>query len=327
MKNSRRFVASRNEDENKIEFQLIHSIYLNDEAAFDTLITTLPSVDTAIGTGKSKWTTLMFAVHKRRTYMVRKLLEMGADPNCFDHTTKKSCLHSACTSGYGLIARLLLQSQRIKDINDTTNVEGESPLFAAVKKSRKYCVELLLNYGLHSQVCNINVALKTNGQTPLFIACDKGDVEIAALLTDYKHMECDVNAAGNKGYTPLMKAVGKNHMDVVKILLKKNANINLVNNLRQCATVIAVRTKHYQISKLLLKENGHEVLYRRDYRDRTILDQCLKYHMGKEIIEFIRKLLHVNIHSAISCVNASPQHSKVPYIPSGVVQYICNMTY
>eukprot|EP01083_Nonionella_stella_P207471 753657_1 len=169
--------------------------------------------------------------------------------------------------------------------------------------------------------------LKTNGQTPLFIACDKGDVEIVKLLTDYQHMECDVNAAGNKGYTPLMKAVGKNHMDVVKILLNKHANINLVNNLKQCATVIAVRTKHYEISKLLFKENGHGVLYRRDYRDRTILDQCLKYHMDKEIVGFIKQLLYVNIQSAISCVNESPQHSKVPYIPSGVVQYICNMTY
>ena len=79
--------------------QLIKAIYGNREDAFDTLLEALLEqearpIDTVLGVGKGKWTALMFAVHKRRNDMVRKLLEKGADPNCFDHSTKKSALHS-----------------------------------------------------------------------------------------------------------------------------------------------------------------------------------------------------------------------------------------
>eukprot|EP00488_Nonionellina_sp_1-RS-2012_P003062 TRINITY_DN6227_c0_g1_i1.p1 TRINITY_DN6227_c0_g1~~TRINITY_DN6227_c0_g1_i1.p1 ORF type:complete len:142 (-),score=41.78 TRINITY_DN6227_c0_g1_i1:158-583(-) len=141
-------------------------------------------------------------------------------------------------------------------------------------------------------------------------------------------MECVVNAMDNKGYTPLMKAVAKLHLAAVKILMHRNANLNLVNNLKQCATVIAVRSKHYDLSKLLLDENGSDVLYRKDWRDRTLLDQCLKYHINKHITQYVRELLYQHIHSAISSVNSSSyDDSNVPYIPNGVVQYICNMTY
>eukprot|EP01083_Nonionella_stella_P171225 584427_1 len=121
---SRRFIASKTQDENKIEFQLIASIYQNDFAAFEALIGGLNSINQPIGTGKSKWTSLMFAVHKRRTQFVSKLLKLGADPNCFDHSTKKSCLHTACTFGYGGIAGLLLATGRINDINYCSNQEG-----------------------------------------------------------------------------------------------------------------------------------------------------------------------------------------------------------
>ena len=61
---------------------------------------------------------------------------------------------------------MLLATQRVRDINLAENEEGESALFAAVKKSRVHCVELLLKYSLHSQVCDINVRLKTNGHSP-----------------------------------------------------------------------------------------------------------------------------------------------------------------
>eukprot|EP00483_Globobulimina_turgida_P002650 UN02654 len=341
---TRRYFAAKTQDENKIEFQLIASIYQNDEAAFDTLIGTLDSIDQPIGTGKSKWTSLMFAVHKKRTRIVDKLLTMGADPNCYDHSTKKSCLHTACTFGYGGIAQLLLQTGKINDINHNNNEEGESLIYISVKKSRKYCVQLLLNYALHSQICNINVRLKTNGQTPIWIACDKGDIEIIRLLLRYKHMKCDLNLMDTKGYSPIMKAVGKNHIEVVKLLLDKQflnplgviANINLVNNWDQCATMIAVRTNNWKISKMLLNEDenhidedndNHGVLYRTDYRDRTILDVCIKYRRDKRIVGYIKKLLHVNIHSVIKSINTSKDHQNVPYLPNGVVQYICNMTY
>jgi len=339
-KQRRRYFAAKTGSETKLEFQLIQSIYQNDEEAFDALISTFDNVSVPIGTGRSKWTPLMFAVHKKRTKIVAKLLAMGADPNCIDHSTKKSCLHTACISGYGGIARMLLQSGKIDNINYNGNVEGESPIYGAIKKCQKYCVELLLKYELHQQVCDINVALKTNKQTPMYIACDKGDIEMVRLLLNYKHMRCDLNSMDDKGYTPLMKAVGKRHVEIVKLLLNYGSeygnnplpipNLNLVNKYKKCATMQACRTNNFKISKILLNidenlEGG--VLYRVDWRNRTLLDQCLQSHTDKRIIEYIKKLLYANIHSTIKSVNTSKDHENVPYLPSGVVQYICSMTY
>merc|ERR1719486_1557869 len=140
--------------------------------------------------------------------MVHKLLQLGADPNCIDRSTKKSALHSACTNGYNRIVRMLLATQKVRDINQTDD-EGESALFAAVKKSRLHCVELLLRHSLHKQVCDINVQPRTSGHSPLWLACDKGDLEVVQHLLNYKHMACALNAKGVKGYSPLMKAVSK----------------------------------------------------------------------------------------------------------------------
>ena len=195
-----------------------------------------------------------------------------------------------------------------------------------------------MDYRRHSQVCDINVALKTNKQTPMYIACDKGDIEIVKLLLNYKHMRCDLNAMDEKGYTPLMKAVGKGRTEIVKLLLNYgdqygqnplgNPNVNLTNNWKQCATMIAVRGKNFKITKILLNiEENEDVLYRRDHRGRTVLDFAVKYRIDKKIIEYVKKLLYLNIHSTIKSIETSKDHENVPFIPSGVVQYICTMTY
>ena len=147
----------------------------------------------------------MFAVHKRRWKFVINLLQKGANPNCIDAQTKRTCLHFTCTGGYARIARILLETKKIIDINDNSNTDGETPLYCAVKKGRIKCVELLLDYEVHSQVCDVN--LETNGHSPLWIACDKGDAAIVDLLINYKHCECNLNTRDNYGYTPLMKGM------------------------------------------------------------------------------------------------------------------------
>ena len=153
-------------------------------------------------------------------------------------------------------------------------------------------------------------------------------------------MRCDLNSIDKNGYTPLMKAVGKGHVEVVKLLLNYGdqhgnnplgiPDVNLVNNWQQCATMVACRTNNVKISKILLNvdenlEGG--VLYRLDYKDRSLLQQCINNHADKRIIEYIKKLLYANIHSTMKSINTSKDHENIPYLPDGVVQYICSMTY
>jgi len=268
-------------------------------------------------------------VHKRRWKFVIKLLQKGANVNCIDRSTKKTCLHLVCTGGYARIARYLLETKKIIDINNNATNDGESPLYCAVKKGRIKCVELLLDRSLHGQVCDIN--LKTHGHSPLLIACDKGDADMVKLLLDYEFMECDLNSQDNKGYTPLMKAVGKGHEKVVEMLLDKGdkLDLDLMNDgLNQCAAVIAVRANNFKIAKMILDRGfDGDVLYRKDWKDRTVLDQCARFRVPKEITNYVKELLHRKVHGVIQSINSSEMHQDVPYLPIGVVQSICNMTY
>ena len=103
--------------------------------------------------------------------------------------------------------------------------------------------------------------------------------------------------------------------------------------------MIAISINHFKISKLLLNgpdddydrfESDKRVLpqlYRTDYKGRTLLDQCKKYHADKRITNYIKKLLYVNIHSTIESIYKSKEHDIVPYVPRGVVQFICVCTY
>lgn len=330
-KASTRYVAIG--ERRSVEQQLIRSIYAKDETAFDTLVEALQtkygSVDVTIGFGRGKWAPLMFAVHKQRDTMVHKLLQLGADPNCADRSTKKSALHSACTNGYSRIVRMLLATQKVRDINEADNDEGSTALFTAVKRGHLHCVELLLRHSLHSQVCDINVQLRTSGHSPLWVACDKGDVEMVQRLLTYKHMACAIDAKGKKGYSPLMKAVSKGHEAVVRLLLNEDPkrenplgppDVTAENPLRQCAAKIAVRVHKYEIMRMLLDAEGNEgALYTLDYKGRDILEYSTHVKTDRRIGEDIKRRLCNDVSGAL--------REELPFLPQLIVQCICNMTY
>merc|ERR1712083_459603 len=126
-----------------------------------------------------------------------------------------------------------------------------------------------------------------------------------------------------------MKAVGKGHREVIQLLLSKSQKLDLtlMNNLNQCAAVIAVRSNKFEVAKMILDAQMNEdVLYRMDYKNRTLLDQCVQFRAPKEITNYVKKLLHRSVLSVMMSINTSKEHRDLPYLPSGVVQSICDMT-
>ena len=195
---------------------------------------------------------------------------------------------------------------------------------------------------MHSQICDINLQLRSNGQTPLWMACDRGDVQIVQLLIQYESMKCDLNAVDHKGYTPLMKAVGKGHVEVVKVLLDIEENgpdLTMVNQWQQCATMMAARTGNYGMTLLLAQHPGNEgVLFRRDIRNRSVFDflsaanglrKCeLKQHQQrKETSQWFKESLWATVTDGLCQAVCSKDHDNVPHLPDVIVRCISTMTY
>ena len=65
-------------------------------------------------------------------------------------------------------------------------------------------------------------ALITFVEAPLSIVCEKGHKDIAKMLLD---KQADINIQSLKGATPLYMACQQSHEDIVKMLLDKQADL------------------------------------------------------------------------------------------------------
>jgi len=115
---------------------------------------------------------------------------------------------------------------------------------------------------------------------------------IIKMLYHYKHHECmsdeqlkksisneinkinkdELNTAGN---TPLIVACEKNNKDIVKILIKNGANINMKNQDGLTALFYACEKEKIEIAKLLF-DNGADINKTSRYGDTPLLTACKK---------------------------------------------------
>jgi ankyrin repeat protein len=90
-------------------------------------------------------------------------------------------------------------------------------------------------------------------RTSLHVAAENGHLEIVKLLLGNN---ANINSqAGNKK-TPLHVAVENGHLEIVKLLLGNNANINSQEDLGYSSLHVAVEKGHLEIVKLLLENNA-----------------------------------------------------------------------
>ena len=112
---------------------------------------------------------------------------------------------------------------------------------------------------LLSEGADVNYINK-KGQFALYNACSNGDADMIALLLKNK-AQIDLKF---KGWSSLTIASYGNHIAVVELLLKNNANVDSQNNDGASALHISSEKGHDEVVKLLL-ENGAKVdLQRKD---------------------------------------------------------------
>lgn len=120
----------------------------------------------------------------------------------------------------------ILSVTKQKDFIDCQNEVGETPLFKAILFGHLKCVDLILNEGASIRLTmpgDINV---------LHVAAEFGHVDILKHLLEYddgvaEDMIDKLTSADRKGLGPIHFAVLNNHVECVKCLLSKNADIRL----------------------------------------------------------------------------------------------------
>jgi ankyrin repeat protein len=213
-------------------------------------------------------TALIRASSRGRTEIVKLLLKAGANPDTKDNYGE-TALMRASLSGHKDIVILLLKAGANPDTKDNY---GETALMKASYNGHKEIVKLLLKAG-----ADVNLQA-TRGDTALMNASKRprrpthpcvvrtharerrdggmrgkrreGHKDIVELLLK---AGANVDIQNNKGYTALMWASlsGRKDIEIFKPLLEAGADVNLGDKLGETALTIARRRGHTAIVELL----------------------------------------------------------------------------
>lgn len=149
------------------------------------------------------------------------------------------------------------------------------------------CIEAFIQEGV-----DVNL-LDSNGWTPLHKAIDKGYLEIAKLLLEYK---ADPNLTDCNGWTPLYRAVGgfgsdSNH-EIVKLLLEHKGNPNLADPDGWTPLHRVARFGSVESAKLLLKYKADPYLKNKDGQTPVDISRSDDFLIpsSKEVAELLNDL-------------------------------------
>ncbi|HMV45335.1 MAG TPA: ankyrin repeat domain-containing protein, partial [Leptospiraceae bacterium] len=128
------------------------------------------------------------------------------------------------------------------------NDKGMSFLELAVRYEKISEVKDLLSKGAEINTYNLEL------ETPLIIACDRGNLELVQMLLANK---AEVNFSTKTGNTALMSAAFFGKPEIVKILLENGARASAKNEAGDNALFIAARYGHKAIVQMLLEKRVH----------------------------------------------------------------------
>ena len=205
-----------------------------------------PTLDVNRPRAEGNKTALYLACEKGYSDIVKLLLERDADAMiCDDARVKCSALTVAARNGHVEVVNLLLAAGVDKESRDDRN---RTALYAAAANNKPKVVQCLCE-----DKANVNV-YGLNKWTPLTCAVNDGYVEvIKVLLKNGNGVDLEMRD-GIVGYnsTPLFHAVKKNQPEIVELLCKAGAKVNVYNNEGDTPLTKAAIKGYTEIVKTLL---------------------------------------------------------------------------
>ncbi|XP_043657224.1 ankyrin repeat and KH domain-containing protein mask isoform X5 [Drosophila teissieri] len=118
--------------------------------------------------------------------------------------------------------------------------------------------------------------------TPLMEAASAGHLDIVKLLLNHN---ADVNAHCATGNTPLMFACAGGQVDVVKVLLKHGANVEEQNENGHTPLMEAASAGHVEVAKVLLEHGAGINTHSNEFKESALTLACYKGHL--DMVRFL----------------------------------------
>uniref|UniRef100_A0A8C1Y650 Euchromatic histone-lysine N-methyltransferase 2 n=1 Tax=Cyprinus carpio TaxID=7962 RepID=A0A8C1Y650_CYPCA len=164
--------------------------------------------------------------HPRQLYPAAKqgeaqrvllMLMEGIDPSYQSDSQNRRCaLHAAAQRGLLEVCYLLIQAGAKVDAQDKTL---RTPLLEAIVNNHVEVVKYLIQSG----ACVYHA--EEDGSTGLHHAAKLGNLEVVLLLLSTGQV--DINAQDSGGWTPIIWAAEHRHIDVIRALLNRGADVTL----------------------------------------------------------------------------------------------------
>ncbi|KAH3783586.1 hypothetical protein DPMN_161528 [Dreissena polymorpha] len=187
-------------------------------------------------------TALMAALMKKREEVGLLLIKAGADINLWNQMGR-TAIHFAAANEANTVLRELLSR---KANHNRQDLAGDTPLHDAILNKNNSGASFLVG----DQTVNLTLANK-KGHTPLTLAAMKDDeMTVERILARSPELK-DVSKPDD-GNTALHVAAVNDNTSVIKILIKKKANVNAATNQRYTPLHLACHQGHTDSVQLLI---------------------------------------------------------------------------
>ncbi|GBO07023.1 Ankyrin-1 [Araneus ventricosus] len=173
--------------------------------------------------------------------IVETLIIKGADINAVTAYDKKTPLHDAASEGAVEVVKILLEKKA--KINARA-VDGSTPLHLAVYSGHGNVVKVLIENG-----ANVNIADYKN-RTAIELAVAHGKLEIVKMLSELERVS--IHDKANDGFSLLHIAAQFGHLNIMKHLIQKGADIKSENDAGSKPIHVAAREGHKDIVQFLI---------------------------------------------------------------------------
>jgi len=230
------------------------------------------------------FTPLLYAARENCRACVDVLVRSSADIDLPDPDGVSPLLLAIMNSNWDLARQLILAGA---DVNQW-DIYGEAPLFTAVGQRNQVS-------GGHASIDPLN---ETNGLTIVSMLLERGTNPNMQLFFRPANLRGSTNTRGS---TPLIRAATNADLEVMKLLLKHGADVNLNMADRQTAVmaVLAGRGSEPQALEMIrvLHDAGAElnVIALINHREESRGGTALHYAVRKRYKEVIKKLAEYGI--------------------------------